>query len=70
MTLSHPVDFGNPENDPVDLVFAFGATDKDSHIQALKDLADILAKPKLVERIRSAESKDEILDLLARQIAV
>lgn len=64
VTLEKPVAFGNAENDPVDLVFAFGATDKETHIQALKDLSDVISKPKLVERIRTAENKEEIIDLL------
>ena len=39
ITLQHPVNFGNVENDPVSLVFAFGAVDQKQHIEALSQLA-------------------------------
>jgi mannitol/fructose-specific phosphotransferase system IIA component (Ntr-type) len=39
VTLEKPVAFGNAENDPVDLVLAYCATDKETHIQALKKLS-------------------------------
>jgi PTS system ascorbate-specific IIA component len=64
VTLDKPVNFGNTANDPVDLVFAFGAMDKESHIHALKDLADILCRPKLLEEIRAAETSEEIAEIL------
>jgi mannitol/fructose-specific phosphotransferase system IIA component (Ntr-type) len=47
VTLEKPVAFGNAENDPVDLVLAFGGTDKETHIQALKNLADVISKTRI-----------------------
>jgi len=44
MTLHEPIEFGNPENDPVRLVFAFGAVDNEQHVGALRQLAMILGR--------------------------
>lgn len=43
VTLSSPVDFGHPDNDPVDLVFAFGSPDADQHVGLIAALARHLA---------------------------
>lgn len=69
-TLKEPVPFGNPANDPVDLVFAFGTTDKESHIHALKELANILSQPDLVKRIRTAEKPEDILEILEEETQI
>lgn len=60
LTLANAVEFGHSKNDPVDIVLAFGATDKNSHIGSLKQVAERLGDPEAVKRIRSAKS-DEAL---------
>ena len=42
--LASPVEFGSEANDPVDLVFAFGAVDKEAHLQAPEGTGHIPAK--------------------------
>jgi ascorbate PTS system EIIA or EIIAB component len=39
VTLADPVEFGHSANDPVDVVIAFGAVDKETHLGALQQLA-------------------------------
>jgi ascorbate PTS system EIIA or EIIAB component len=39
VTLAEPVAFGHPDNDPVDVVFAFGSPDADQHVGLLAALA-------------------------------
>lgn len=41
--LAHPVPFGHPENDPVELVIGLAALDESAHIQGLAVLADLLS---------------------------
>lgn len=53
-TLSAPVDFGHPENDPVDIVFAFGSPDTEQHIGLLSALADHLTNG-LDQKLRLAD---------------
>ncbi len=55
ITLATPVPFGHSQNDPVDLVFAMGAVDKQAHVAALQELARLLTDRPTLERIRSAE---------------
>jgi mannitol/fructose-specific phosphotransferase system IIA component (Ntr-type) len=55
ITLATPVPFGHSQNDPVDLVVALGAVDKQAHIVALQELARLLMDQPTLERIRSAQ---------------
>ncbi len=64
ITLAHPVEFGNEENDPVSLVLALAAVDNKQHIQGLAELAAILGDDDAVSRLRSAESAEELLKIM------
>lgn len=60
MTLKQGVPFGHPENDPVDLVFALGAVDKQAHIAALQALAEKLGQDTFLHALREAGSDAEL----------
>jgi len=64
ITLEKPVKFGNPVNDPVDLVIALGAPDNKSHIKALAQLAEMLANEKILKGLRNAKTKKEVLKIV------
>lgn len=64
ITLVHPVPFGHSENDPVDLVFALGAVDKQAHITALQQLAEMLGDAGKLREIRSAHNDSLLLKIL------
>jgi len=61
--LSTPVEFGNPDNDPVDIVIPFVAADDTSYVQALAQLTGLVQEP-YISQIRSASSPDEIYDII------
>ncbi len=61
ITLATPVPFGHSQNDPVDLVFAFGAIDKTSHIAALQQLAQLLGNTTALECLRQAQDDGQLL---------
>lgn len=61
VTLSTPVPFGHSENDPVDLVVALGAVDKQAHVAALQELALLLGDEVALHRIRAAQSDHDLL---------
>jgi len=65
ITLREPIEFGNPENDPVRLVFAFGAVDNAQHVQALQQIATIFAQfyDNLggIDELVDAKTPDELL---------
>lgn len=62
--LASPVEFGSEANDPVDLVFAFGAVNKEAHIQALKELATFLQKEGAVSALRQCDSVEKAVGLI------
>ncbi len=63
-TLDEPVPFGHPENDPVSLLIALGAQDKKQHVEALRQMAGILSNPENFEALKTAKTKQEILDIV------
>jgi len=62
ITLATPVEFGHTENDPVDLVFALGAQDKQAHISALQQLAEMLGDEDMLARLRAAADTQSLYD--------
>jgi mannitol/fructose-specific phosphotransferase system IIA component (Ntr-type) len=67
ITLDGPVEFGNVDNDPVDIVIGFGAVNKTSHILALKEIATYLGDEAFVQRIRSSRTTSELINLISTQ---
>jgi PTS system ascorbate-specific IIA component len=61
--LDPPVEFGHPDNDPVDLAFALGGVDESSHMEALRQLAESLSQEPLVARLRHVSSAEEAATL-------
>ena len=68
ITLVNPVPFGHPENDPVDLVFALGVVDKQAHITALQQLAEMLSDAVKLQEIRSAPNNSSLLKILTGSV--
>lgn len=65
LRLTAPVNFGHPENDPVDLLFGLASIDNKSHIRALKDLTKILSDSEKVRELRKVKTTDEVFSILA-----
>jgi PTS system ascorbate-specific IIA component len=65
ITLDSPVNFGNKEFDPVDILIAFGTPDSESHIEMLRELAGLLNKPETFTLIRNAKTEQEIISLFS-----
>jgi len=64
VTLKTPVEFGIEYNDPVDVLFSMGAPDKETHIDALRQVAVLCSNEDSFRRIREATRAEEILELL------
>ena len=60
--LDKPVEFGHDSNDPVDLVVAFAARSDSEHLQAMKQLAKLLATKR--DELDSAESEEGLRAVL------
>jgi len=65
LTLATPVPFGHSQNDPVDLVFAMGAVDRQTHVAALQELARLLMDQATLQLIRSATDSRGVLTAIA-----
>ncbi len=60
--LVDPIYFGNPDNDPVRLVFGLSAIDKKVHIGALQALAELFLSKDLVNQLFKAESVNSVIE--------
>jgi PTS system ascorbate-specific IIA component len=60
VTLADPVVFGNQANDPVRLVIGLCATDHNSHIEMMAELASFLGDFDLVNSVLNAVTIDQI----------
>lgn len=60
VTLSEPVAFGHPENDPVTVVVGLAAPDDQSHITALSALAELLSEADRFQAMVSARTPQEV----------
>ncbi len=63
-TFDPPVKFNAGINDPVCLIATLAATDAESHINLLAELADILLEDGKLEKMFAASSPEEFCDLL------
>ncbi|WP_242892349.1 PTS sugar transporter subunit IIA [Actinomadura litoris] len=57
--LAAPVEFGHPDNDPVDLLLAFCTPDPNVHVGTLAALARALSGG-LADRLRAAAGRDDL----------
>lgn len=64
ITLKEPVEFGNPQNDPVKVVVALAAVDKKGHIEGLSELAEVMGEEGIIEKIAETQTIDEVLSIM------
>jgi len=71
ITLDEPVEFGNENNDPVQIAFAFGTVDNEKHVKTISELSVVLMEESAVDKIAEMGSAEDILkyieDVLAQQ---
>lgn len=68
LTLAEPIEFGNENNDPVRIAFAFCAEDNKKHVKAIADLSLVLMEENAVENIAEMNKKSEILKYIEETI--
>lgn len=66
VTLDPPVPFGSEENDPVSLLIAFGAVDKERHLGLLQELALLLEDEARRQKLAQATSVAEVVAFIRR----
>lgn len=65
ITLARPVDFGSASGE-VTVVFCLACTDKTSHLEMLKKLADVLMQEGIVRQLEEASDVEEAIQILRR----
>ena len=68
--LASPIDFGNPDHDPVHLVFGLSAIDKKAHMAALQTLARLFMSKDLVDQLFKADSVGAVIETFRQAEAV
>ncbi|KRN97881.1 hypothetical protein IV54_GL001181 [Levilactobacillus paucivorans] len=61
--LDHGIDFGNKENDPVNIVICLAAIDHHSHLKALSELVTNLSDSSFVNMLTTS-SQEEIVQYI------
>jgi ascorbate PTS system EIIA or EIIAB component len=67
LTLDPAVEFGHADNDPVRLVIGLAAPDDESHVEALREMADLLSNDERRERLMNASSIDEVVAVIGSE---
>jgi DNA-binding GntR family transcriptional regulator/mannitol/fructose-specific phosphotransferase system IIA component (Ntr-type) len=67
VTLKPSLPFGNAENDPVRLLIAIAAVDTQQHVEALKEIADILSDPPRRRALMHAATSAEAFEILTKK---
>lgn len=58
-TLKEPINFGNPQNDPVKIIFCLAAIDNYSHLNVIKEIVQLINNQKNVEHLVKISSLSE-----------
>ncbi|HEY47856.1 MAG: hypothetical protein AMJ88_11920 [Anaerolineae bacterium SM23_ 63] len=64
LQLEPPVNFGNPDNDPVQLVIAFSSPDATAHVQMLATLARAIGQEDFIERVSKIQTPKDLTSIL------
>ena len=65
LVLKQAIEFQHSQNDPVQLVFGLAATDHESHIETMAELAEVLSDQQWVNSLLTSSDSEQIRLLLA-----
>lgn len=65
LMIREPVEFKHSQNDPVQLVFGLAATDHESHIEVMAELAEFLSDSESVNSLLTCSNIEQIRGLIA-----
>ncbi len=64
VTSKEGVEFGVEDKDPVKLMFAMSATDKNSHLELLSGLSKVLQDAKTIDKLAQATTSETVVEIL------
>ncbi|MZK51722.1 PTS sugar transporter subunit IIA [Clostridium beijerinckii] len=62
--LKRPIEFGNEEYDPVDILIFICAIDKTSHLKALAELMTLIEDNEFLSIVRNSSLKEDVLSYI------
>ncbi|PKM50128.1 MAG: PTS mannitol transporter subunit IIA [Firmicutes bacterium HGW-Firmicutes-7] len=62
--LKEPVEFGHDTNDPVKVIFTLATTDKEAHLQSLRQLMSLMMVSEDLEVLFTAKDVDDIIEVI------
>jgi PTS system ascorbate-specific IIA component len=65
LVIQEAIEFKHSQNDPVQLVFGLAATDHESHIQVMAELAEFLSDTQRVNSLLTCSNIDQIRAVIA-----
>jgi PTS system ascorbate-specific IIA component len=68
VTLTNPIEFGNSQNDPVNVVIALAAVDSTQHIGLLQEFSQVFESETIVGRIAACTSVDDVVAILKESV--
>jgi PTS system ascorbate-specific IIA component len=63
--LLHPIRFTLSHSEPVNIIIGVAATDTNAHLNLLASVATVLADSSKIDKLQSAQSKEEIVEILS-----
>ncbi|EPE2437130.1 BglG family transcription antiterminator [Enterococcus faecium] len=63
-TIEQPIDFGNPEMDPVKIIFCLAAVDSYSHLNIMKELIELINNEEKLDRLIECTNVEDFKQLL------
>lgn len=67
-TLKQPVNFGNPENDPVHIIFCLAAVDNYSHLNVMKAIVQLINDPNKIEQLSKVTEVNKFKRILFNEV--
>lgn len=64
--IQHGVNFDADENDPIKLLFVLAATDSDSHVGAIAQLAELFDNQEDIDQLINAATVDDVLAVISK----
>lgn len=64
VTLSKPVNFGNKQNDPVNIVFAFSALENQGHLYQLSKIINLIEDEEKLKRLLESKNAYEVCKII------
>lgn len=63
VTLSEPVAFGHPHNDPVSVIVGLAVATPDAHVTSVAELANVFNDPKAIPQLAVARTETEVRNI-------